>query len=512
MHRPTLCAFLPALLIACSDQGINRIDDDAEGAGDRVLQVLPELIEFGEVAAGEVVVDSFTVTSIGTGTVSLEPLHIHGSGTFTIVGDPLPETLAPGASFEVEVAYEPATSDDHADVLIESDAGVPRINVELSGVGVMPDLVFDPPLVELRSYDGNTVYGSFIARNEGVVDLVVDSWVLQGESFEIETDLPGTLGPGEETVVDVTWYPQVEGTELGYFWVASNDPDGNELATIEGFFQLPCLGLHEAVTRGWADLRSTYHGIEVTHQGEDLDICIDRWYLYISDQTQDAGAGDPAYVESHVYGEEGSVVLEQGESVTFTYATAGSPAWWCVEQTQVTDTAEIFHFTGAQVPPMLLDTMLGGGFDPQTEVWGDIQDNPVFVVGRERGWTTTVAGGTTFIEIEVVNIGRAEGSGVVYETIPAGMTASSWSDEPIEVVEDDEGATTYAFAVALDAAKDTEQDVQTIYDSQTISYVLELDERACTARSRIPEPVVQWADASGYTRQALGSPFIIECW
>jgi hypothetical protein len=512
MHRPLLCAVLPAFLLACSDQGINRIDDDGEGGGDRVLQVLPEVLDFGEVAAGTVATDTFIVTSLGGGTVELEPLYVHGSGTFTFLGDPLPETLAPGASVEVEVAYEPATSDDHASVVIESDAEVPRINVELLGVGVMPDLVFDPQQVSLRSYDGNTVYGSFIARNEGVVDLDVESWVLQGESFEVETDLPGVLGPGEETVVDVTWYPQVEGTELGYFWAASNDPDGNELATLEGFFQLPCLGLHEAVTRGWADLRSTYHGIQVTHQGEDLDICIDRWYVYVSEQTQDAGAGDPAYIESDVYGEDGSVVLAQGESITFTYASAGSPSWWCVEQTQVTDTAEIFHFTGAQVPPMLLDTMLSGGFDPQTDVWADIQDNPVFIVGRERGWTTTVAGGTTFIEIEVTNMGRVEGSGVVYETIPAGMTASDWSAEPIEVTEDDEGAVTYGFEVVLDAAKDTEQDVQTVYDTQTISYLLELDDEACTARSRVPEPIAQWTDASGFTRQALGSPFIVECW
>ncbi len=515
MHRPLLRAALPAFLVACSDQGISAIDDELEGAGDRVLQVLPDVLDFGEVVGGEVVSDSFIITSIGDGTVQLEPLHISGSGSFTLVGEPLPETLAPGASFQVDVAYEPATSDDQADAVVASNASVPQIYVELFGEGVMPDLVLDPQRVTLRSYDGSSVYGSFVARNDGMADLEVDSWVLQGENFEVETDLPGSLGPGEEMVVDVTWHPQAEGTELGYFWASSTDPDSPESATLEGIFQVPCLGLHEAVTRGWADLRSVYGDIEITHQGEDLDICIDRWYVYISEQTQDAGAGDPAYVEEHIYGEEGSVVLAQGETVSFDYASTDRPAWWCVEQTQQTDSAEDFHFTGAQVPPMLLGGMLSLVYDRETNqgnVWNDIQYNPVMIVGRERGWTSTVAGSSTLIEVEVTNIGRVEGSAVVFETIPAGMEASAWSAEPIDVTEDEDGAITYAFEVALQAAEDTGEYAHTVYDSQTISYHLEVHDEGCETRGRIPEPMVQWTDASGGSQQAQGSPYIIECW
>jgi hypothetical protein len=509
-HLPIPALFL--LAANCSDQGMHRIDDDADGAGERLLEVSPEIIDFGQVEAGTVAVDSFTIASVGDAAVELEPLHIHGSGTFTLVGDPLPASLAPGASVVVEVAYEPATSDDHADVIVSSNATVQQHYVDLFGEGVMPELVFDPPLLSLRSYDGNPVYGSLVARNEGVVDLVVDSWVLQGERFEVQTDLPTTLGPGEESIIDVTWYPEVEGTELGYFWAASNDPDGHELATLEGFYQLPCLGLHEADSRGYVDISGSVEGIEITHVGEDLDVCIDRWYVFVSDGTQDAGAGDPLYVETDIYGEEGSIVLSRGDSVLFDYGSNYEPAWWCVEETQQTDTAHSFDFTGAQVPPMLLDTMLLGGVSPNDTVWKDIRENPMMIVGRQRGWATTVSGGSTLVRLEVTNIGREPGSATVSETIPLGMVASDFSPEPDRQVEEDDGAITYSWSRELDAAVDTERDEQTVYDTDTISYYLTVGPEACTVRARVPEPMVQWNDNDGIARRAEGSPFIVECW
>jgi hypothetical protein len=511
VHHLSISALL-LLAANCSDQGINRIDDDADGAGERLLEVSPELLDFGQVAAGTVAVDRFTIASVGDASVELEPLHIHGSGTFTIVGDPLPASLAPGASAVVEVAYEPATSVDEAEVIVSSNATVQQHYVELLGEGVMPELVFDPPLLSLRSYDGNPVYGSLVARNEGVVDLVVDSWVLQGESFEVETDLPATLGPGEESVIDVTWYPEVEGTELGYFWASSNDPDGDELATLEGFYQLPCLGLHEADTRGYVDITGSVEGIEVTHVGEDLDVCIDRWYVFVSDWTQDAGAGDPMYVEADVYGEEGSIVLSRGDSVLFDYGSNYQPAWWCVEETQQTDTAHTFDFTGAQVPTMLLDTMLFGGVNPNDTVWKDIRENPMMIVGRQRGWATTVAGGSTMVVLELTNIGRVAGAATVSETIPPGMVASDFSVQPDRQVEEDDGSITFSWERELDAAVDTESDQQTVYDTHAISYHLSIEEEACTVRARVPEPMVQWNDSDGIARRAEGSPFIVECW
>ncbi len=511
MSRPLLFVAVP-LLLSCSDYGVDRIDDEPLGADDRVIQVLPEWIDFGDVATGSVVTDTISISSIGAAGIELEPLHIQGSGTFTILNeDEVPSILAPGATFELEVAYEPATSQDQATVVVQSNATVPQVTVDLSGVGVMPDLVFDPQVLELFSYDGNPVYSSFIARNEGTVDLVVDSWVLQGEAFEVETDLPATLAPGEESVIDVTWYPSVEGTELGYFWAASNDPAGNELATLEGTYQLPCLGLHEADTRGWVEMSGSKSGVTITHIGEDLDVCIDRWYVYISDDTQDAGAGDPMFVDSDVYGVEGSIVLSQGDSVSFDYGNPSVPAWWCVEETQQVAQANKFDFTGAQVPSALLEEMLAGGLDNDA-IWREIREHPMFIVGRQRGWATTVAGGSTSVQIQVTNIGRVEGTAQVFETIPVGMTASDFTVEPSAEVQDEDGNVIYTWEVELEAAVDTDIDVQTVYDEASIGYTLTIDDEACSVRTRTNEPVVQWGDADGITRQAKGSPLIIECW
>ena len=508
---PTVLA-LALPLCGCPDYGVQRIGEEPSDAGDRLLQVEPEVLDFGTVEAGGSYVERFEIRSVGTAPVSLEPLSVHGAGTFTLLSGDQGGTLAPGEVREVEVVYQPASAADEAEVVVESDAAVPRILVDLLGEGVMPDLVFDPPSLLLQSWDGQAVQGSFLARNEGLVDLVVESWALQGERFEVETALPATLAPGEETEILVTWTPEGEGQEFGYFWASSNDPAGDEVATLEGLYTLPCLGLHEAVTRGWARITGDPHGIEVAHQGEDTDICIDRWYLYISKDTQDAGAGDPAYLPEDVYGEEGSIELARGESVTFLYGAAAEPAWWCVEETQITDQATSYDFTGAQVPALLLDLMLGGGADPNGAVWAALRENPVLMVGRERGWAALTAGGTTRVTVEVSNLGRVQGAGRVWETIPAGMSASDFDPMPEEELLEDDGTVRYAWDVELEAAIDTEIEEPTIYDIRELSYTLEVSEEACLPRTRTPEPEVTWVDAAGQAQVAWGSPLMIECW
>ncbi|MFH1465021.1 MAG: choice-of-anchor D domain-containing protein [Pseudomonadota bacterium] len=509
--RPTLLS-LALLLGGCPDYRVHEIGDGPDGGGDRQLRVDPEVIDFGQVMAGEPVADRFTITSVGTATVALDELHIHGSGAFTLLGDPVEGDLAPGQAISVEVLYTPATPDDAAEVVVSSDATVPRIMVDLLGEGVMPDLVFDPPYLLLQSFDGETAYGSFIARNDGLADLVVDSWALQGERFTAESELPGTLAPGEETVVQVSWTPTAEMDDFGYFWASSNDLEGHEVATLEGLFQIPCLGLHEAYTRDLVRMTGDMGGITVRNRGDDLDVCIDRWYVFISDDTQDAGAGDPAYVEAHVYGEEGSIELAPSDSVTFAYGMQDVPAWWCVELTQMTDDATDFDFTGAQVPAMLLDTMLSGDWDPNSTVWQDLDENPVMIVGRTRGFIETVAGGTSYVEIQATNLGRQPTTAEVTETIPAGMSAGDFTLSPSSQSTAEDGSVTYTWQLAMDAAIDTDSDEQTIYDTACIGYTLGLTEEACLPRTQTPAPTVTWQDSGGQVQHAAGSPLIIACW
>jgi hypothetical protein len=376
----------------------------------------------------------------------------------------------------------------------------------------MPDLVFDPPSLLLQSFAGETVYGSFVARNDGLADLVVDTWALQGERFTAETMLPATLAPGEETQIQVSWTPTAEMDDFGYFWASSNDPEGHEVATLEGLFQIPCLGLHEAYSQGLVRMTGDMSSINVRNRGDDFDVCIDRWYIYISDDTQDAGAGDPLYREEDVYGEAGSIELAPGDSVAFGYALTEDPAWWCVELTQMTADATDFDFTGAQVPPMLLDMMLSEDWDPNGLVWTAMEEHPVVIVGRTRGWVETVAGGTTYVEVQATNLGRQPATAQVTETIPASMSAGDFSREPQSESVGDDGAITYTWQVSLDAAIDTDPDLQTIYDTEKIGYTLGLTEEACRPRTQLSEPTATWLDSDNLVQHSSGSPLIIACW
>lgn len=509
--RPPLLLFA-LLLGGCPDYRVHRLDDDPDDGGERQLRVDPEFIDFGQVAVTSPVADRFTITSVGTATVALEPLHLQGSGAFTLLGDSIEGDLAPGQSISVAVLYSPATPEDSAEVVVQSDASVPRITVGLTGEGVMPDLVFDPPYLLLQSWSGETVWGSFVARNEGLADLVVDSWALQGERFTAETALPATLAPGEETEIQVSWTPTAEMDDFGYFWASSNDPEGNEVATLEGLFQIPCLGLHEAYTQGLVRMTGDMSNIKVRNRGDDFDLCIDRWYIYISDDTQDAGAGDPLYRPEDVYGEEGSLLLAPGDEVAFAYGLAEDPSWWCVEQTQMTDEADDFDFTGAQVPPMLLDSMLSGGWDANGAVWESLAVHPVVIVGRTRGWVETVAGGTSYVELQATNMGRQPAFAEITETIPAGMSAGDFSREPSSESTGDDGSITYTWQVSLAAAIDSDSGGQAFYDTEKIGYTLGLTTEVCRHRAQVPEPTATWLDSDNLVQHSAGSPLIIACW
>merc|ERR1712185_64065 len=84
--------------------------------------------------------------------------------------------------------------------------------------------------------------------------------------------------------------------DLGELWVTSNAPSSPTLVPLIGTQIPPCLGLSEAWGRGMLDLYSQYgSSITIENLGADYNICVDRWYVYMGVQTQDAIGGDPFY-------------------------------------------------------------------------------------------------------------------------------------------------------------------------------------------------------------------------
>lgn len=242
LHPSALLTFT-ALLVAtaCSDQEIHAIND-ASGTGGPQIQVSPELLEFGEVLAGEVVVRTFTITSVGDSDLEVEDITLGAaaSPSFTVLSQDTSFVLPPGASQEVEVAFEAMGADLQTGTAIvtSNDADTQKVTVDLTGLGAVPELKISPD-----PYDFGTTYVgcakdiALTLENVGSDRLTVSSIGHSGDPFFLDTSaltLPFDLAPGDSVSVPLDFDPGLEDSYTGTMTVASTEPMGVREATQTG--------------------------------------------------------------------------------------------------------------------------------------------------------------------------------------------------------------------------------------------------------------------------------------
>ena len=131
---------LTGLLISCSDYELSGIPRDEVGL-DPIIEVDPEVIDFGIVSSGETMDETFTVTNVGDADLELGEITLSSGDVFELeIDDEL--ILAPGDSIEGWVRYTPSPEpgDDEGQIEIPSnDPERPEASVALRG-GLDPDL------------------------------------------------------------------------------------------------------------------------------------------------------------------------------------------------------------------------------------------------------------------------------------------------------------------------------------------------------------------------------------
>ncbi|MDP2307899.1 MAG: choice-of-anchor D domain-containing protein [Pseudomonadota bacterium] len=246
MTRAALCAALLPLLAACvQDQEFGKRDDVA-GAEGAEIEVAPQRLDFGSLAAGEAITKTFTVSNVGVEESILEVSEITiggAAGGFTIL-TPLEElafSLPGGASTEIEVAFTPEGANEQvAEAIVASDdEDERRVTVDLLGEGRVPELEISPDPLDLgTAYVGCDKDHDITLTNVGTDDLIVTAITHTGGAFVL-TDLnvlPLTLAPEASTLVNISFTPLVEGPEVGELAVTSNEPIGTRVSaqTAEG--------------------------------------------------------------------------------------------------------------------------------------------------------------------------------------------------------------------------------------------------------------------------------------
>jgi hypothetical protein len=218
------------LLSACSEFNISA-KAGSEGVPGPDIEVAPPELSFGEWPSGAEAIETFTISNVGEGPLTVDNVIIEVGEAFTVLTDVSGLVLEPGDSAPVDVSFSPmqANRNEGRALVLSDDPVDPEVPVPLVGRGAVPELAIEP-----ASYDFGTgqipcediIDVSLI--NVGVEDLEIYGVGYEGEQMSIidELELPVVLGPEESTAVQVVYTPVEIGAAWGEITVDSNDPRG----------------------------------------------------------------------------------------------------------------------------------------------------------------------------------------------------------------------------------------------------------------------------------------------
>lgn len=225
---------LSTSLVACIETGV--VKNQKPGSQQPAIEVDPLSISFGGLSPGETADEVFTVTSVGNQALNVEGIRIQGSPAYTLTTDLEYTLLEPGESRDVIVTYTPTNILDEAlAVVMSDDPAAPEVLVRLDGEGLWPQLTIEPSSVDFGLHDpGTSVTADVSLLNSGGAPLELYTAAVIGTGFTLGPFSPTVLSPGEETTVQVTFAPEMDGYYQGELWVGSNDPSETDKADLSG--------------------------------------------------------------------------------------------------------------------------------------------------------------------------------------------------------------------------------------------------------------------------------------
>jgi hypothetical protein len=208
----------------------------------------PLVVDFGNVATGECLVQTFTITSCGLLDLEVENILMNADSSpdFDLVNlPPMTLTIAPGASQDISVEYCPQQmGSDHGGVDLFSNDPASDPGSRLTGtVSLLGTSV--PRACEIVATPSAVNFGGVVQNNTEEVDLAVSNQgtdVCTLESVEISANTPDNefvivsapaadtvLNPGDVVQVVLSYTPINLGVDTGTLSLFGNDKDTNEI-------------------------------------------------------------------------------------------------------------------------------------------------------------------------------------------------------------------------------------------------------------------------------------------
>jgi hypothetical protein len=246
------------------------------------LTVLPTSLDFGTLPVGTTVEQTVTLRNDGAvdlDVTQLTPTH----AAYTVVNDPTPLTLEPGASQDITVRYSPGEPGLHQGNLqitsTDPDEGVMTVALMGTGVADEPDIEVTPLAMDFGAVVVNTTSEATVTlRNFGTQALTISSLTTDTSAFTVVAPVvPPTvvIGPGGEQVVTIRFAPISLGSHSGTLTIGSDDPDESlVMVTLQGFGTDQSQQLEVRVATGTDDAEEKAGG-SVDLDSSDLELVYD---------------------------------------------------------------------------------------------------------------------------------------------------------------------------------------------------------------------------------------------
>ncbi len=188
-------------------------------------------LSFGDVAVGSSSKQSFTITSTGSGPVTVDSVTPSGT-VFTVSGASFPLTLnTPGQVVKLTVQFKPTTAgvDSGRLTIISNSTYFPNTSVGISGTGTGGSTAPQVTLSASSLSFGDVAVGSsstqsFTITSTGSGAATVDSVTPSGTGFTVSgASFPLTLStPGQAVKLTVQFKPTTAGVDSGRLTIISN--------------------------------------------------------------------------------------------------------------------------------------------------------------------------------------------------------------------------------------------------------------------------------------------------
>lgn len=219
--------------------GDTKIEDAALSPD---IRISPSSKNYGNVPVGASASQMFLISNLGLATLVITDVQQLGANVdqFTLDGpgapQPPPYSMSPGVTIGVQISFRPTSPGAKSATVrvISNDPDESPFDVNLSGVGVAPDIAISPTS---KNYGlvlkGSSSNQTFSVSNTGAVTLNVTSTTLTGSDPGQYTISSGggafSLAAGAKRDIVISFRPTALGVKNAIFRVVSNDPDENPL-------------------------------------------------------------------------------------------------------------------------------------------------------------------------------------------------------------------------------------------------------------------------------------------